>query len=204
MGIYLPLEQAGKPIFRGHDHYWIVIRDLDKQQGLWTVDDIFDHSSAVKGSIVSYVKKLEQAGYVTSESSGDDRAYFRLHRKQSKTPRISNDGIVCAPCSQQFLWNIMRKCGAFTVEELAFNASTKDIEINPKTAKSYVLRLAKVGILDKIGTHRYKQPKTFILPQYRNTGVHAPTLLRATMMFDVNTQLAVGEILASEVGEKAA
>lgn len=98
----------------------------------------------------------------------------------------------------------MRRCGAFTVEELAFNASTKDSEIKPKTAKAYVLRLAKVGILDRIGLHGYNDTKTFVLPQHRNTGVHAPTLLRAQLMYDVNTQQAVGEILATLVGEKAA
>lgn len=92
----------------------------------------------------------------------------------------------------QNLWNAMRQLRQFTARELAFAATTEDLTVKEKTARAYLLRLSKAGIVVKIApaNPRLGTLATWRLMPRANTGPRAPAVTREGV-FDVNLQCLV-------------
>lgn len=195
----------GKPVLRGHDHFWRVMRDLNLQ-GPWSVPDIRALCGGKRvetSTIRDFVTRLAAAGFVEEAGWRDNQRLYRLLKAPRVTPRLRRGG---APGlqgrGQVQMWNMIRGPmgrDGFSWKDLALYASTVEVEIKPNTAMSYVKHLAEAGYLACLRKGRPRYPAVYRLKPAMNTGPLPPLILRSQIVFDQNRQEAMGPVEAREV-----
>ncbi len=205
MSIELRLKvEPGKPVLRGHDHYWSVIRDLGKYGRLFTTKEVAGRSNDPKDrSIADFLQRLRKAGFVEiaakqSLKEGNRQPYhYRLLKRPLKTPKIRRDGtVVPAGDGQTFMWNAMRALGQFTASELAIAASTEDHSVSRRSALAYSTRLQQAGYLWVVSQGSGGRAQVWHLKQSMITGPQAPMILETKMVWDANREEIVGDAVA--------
>lgn len=195
----------GKPVLRGQDHYWEVIRELDRK-GPWSVTDIFQQSnSAHRSAIWEYVKRLIAGRVAFEDESSPKGTLFRLFQPQpASAPTLRRDGSKGIQGRGQIqMWNVIRGPIAregFTFKDVAMYGSTEEVQIPAAAAKNYVHHLAQAGYLLCVRKGRPGYPAIWRMKPAMNTGPKPPLVLRTQIVFDQNRGEAVGPIVAREVG----
>lgn len=202
MSTILAFENPGKPVMRGIDHFWKVIRDLDAD-GPWSVRDIDLRSNVSHRSTISdFVRRLVAAGMaeitdarVAVSGPTKSAATYRLSGPQPmRAPRLRRDGTVAEQGrGQQQMWNVMRGPLArdgFTFHDLALWGSTEQVVISKDSAKKYVQHLAGAGYLLEIRPGAPARPAVWRLKPSMNTGPRPPLILTAKIVYDQNKMTA--------------
>jgi len=192
-----------RPVRRGHDYYWKVIRDLTEihSRDVFTISEILDKCTRMKRPDVNcFLRLLVKAGIAekVEHQDPDARLYFRLKTRPIATPVLSRSGKTTSGQGQTNMWNTMchlLKSG-FSVRELCIHAATADVPITHSTAKSYVVALNRAGMLIVRGKG---VATSYRLKPSANTGPKAPKILRSKMVYDANTETIVGDVEAEEV-----
>jgi len=210
MSIQLELTvTTGKPIYRGHDHYWSVIRDLGKNNALFTLREVALRSNDRDDHSVSdFVKRLAKADFI--EVVRQDKVpveqggcflqnVYRLVKRPSATPIINRDGSLGTQgLRNQQMWNVMRRLPRFDKHELSVAATTPGAAVPVVTAGSYAKLLANAGYLQIIRPGGACVPRIWRLKPSMNTGPKAPKILAAKMVWDVNRNQIMGQARAEE------
>ena len=204
MPAILKLKADGKPVLRGFDHWWSVVRELGKGSAEFTITEIMGRSNgANRQSINEFMKRLVRAGYAEAvgwrlENSRRHRIY-RLLKRPVDTPILGRGkGGRQGRCFQQ-MWNAIRALDTFTVSELAVAATTEDVEVKPSTAMAYVHFLRNAGYLSSREFKNRNMHHVHQLKPSMNTGPRAPKVLRAKIIYDPNRGQVIGNTVAEEV-----
>lgn len=210
MSIQLELQvTTGKPIYRGHDHYWSVIRDLAKG-GNFTRREVAQRSNDRDDyCIADFLKRLEKAEFVevvSKEKQPNPHGgffhfnVFRLLKRPIATPAIARDGTVGSQgLGQVNLWNAIRTLSGFNSPELAIAATTKTIEVQTATARRYCRHLQDAGYLQIVRSGGPGVPRIWRLKPSMNTGPRPPKILRCKAVYDTNKNKIMGTQIAEEV-----
>jgi hypothetical protein len=162
----------------GLDWVWAVIREKRR----FTLNDIKLETNVDTSSIRSYVTGLELAGYLQPvEGAGKDR-YDLVRDIGIERPRVREDGSEVAETGQDKMWRLMKTQGEITWRDLALFPG-----VSEGASRSYVLTLARVGILTVTQTARPGRPGKHVLLPRHNTGLRAPQILRDKSVYDPNT-----------------
>ncbi|MES0879673.1 hypothetical protein [Roseibium sp. SCP14] len=211
MSIQLELRITnGKPIVRGHDHYWSVIRDLGKNAD-FTLAEIAARSNDKTNKCISdYMNRLVKAGFLTVVKTEKaptargglvDHHTYRLAKNQVRAPIINRDGSIGKQGRNNMqMWNAMRSLKQFDKFELSIAATTPDVQVAVAAAFDYAHRLAKAGYLIVVRQGKSTTPTKWRLKPSMNTGPEAPKILRSKMVYDVNR----GEIMGTPIAEECA
>ncbi|MDC7984786.1 hypothetical protein PQJ75_13705 [Rhodoplanes sp. TEM] len=181
---------------RGHDHYWAVIRTLDKA-GPWTAGEVVGESNAHRASVHDFVGRLVKAG-IARHAGGERAPRYRLAQSPAATPRLRRNGTAAPPSAQAQLWCAIRQLGQFTYAELILAASTDELAIEEITARSYLKRLSAAGYITAVVPGAPGKPAVWKLKPSMNTGPKAPQILRAHVVFDPNRGAVVGGPVQAE------
>ncbi|WP_035898218.1 hypothetical protein [Labrenzia sp. DG1229] len=211
MSIQLELKIAsGTPIYRGHDHYWSVIRDLGKNADFSLAEIAARSNDRTNKSISEFVNRLVRAGFLevvrtergpTARGGLVGRHVYRLARNQVRTPILDRKGKTGTQgLGNSFMWNAMRSLTFFDKHELSLTASTPDVQISVSTAFTYAMHLERAGYLNIVRKGKSTTPTKWRLKPSMNTGPDAPKILRSKMVYDVNR----GQIMGSPVAEECA
>lgn len=204
MSIVLELTvSSGKPILRGHDHLWSVIRELGRDGATFAVADLDGRSNMRRDSIADYLKRLARAGYVSPAGWRQDghrrHQLWRLDRRPTATPSLRRDGAAGGQGAGQLqMWTAMRQMGAWAARELAMTATTDDCRVSVETAKSYARRLEQAGYLAVLDPGGPGRQKHWRLKPGMNTGPKAPMILHTKLVWDANRRKPMGPVLAEE------
>lgn len=185
--------ESSKPVLRGHDHWWRVARELGADDASFTASDIDKRSSPGHAAdIRDFCRRLVKGGIAARV---DGR--LRLLKRPTDTPRLRRDGTECLQWrGPQQMWNVIRReVGGIAARDLSILASTDIVPVSLRAAESFLARLHGAGALIRVGTSR---PSVYRLTGSANTGPLAPKFLRASMLFDSNTQQIVGSPEAEE------
>lgn len=193
----------GKPVLRGHDHFWKVIRELEPR-GAWSVADIRAHCGGRldRSTIRDFVKRLVVGAYAHEVVAIGGAPRYRLLKSPATTPRLRRDGTPAEQGRGQLaMWNVMRGPlgrDGFTFRDLALYASGDAVQVTPITAQTYVRRLADAGMLHCLREGGPGRPAVWRLkPAY--VGPLPPMILRGHIVYDQNRGEAVGPVDAQEV-----
>jgi hypothetical protein len=194
----------GKPILRGHDHFWSVIRSLDRR-GPWAVPDIEAASRDHRASVIGFVHRLVRGGIAKAVGErpvgirGHRAKTYRLIKRPAETPQLRRDG---TPAERgrgvRQMWTAMRQLPHFTVRELAVAASTDDCVVAERSASSYVQHLIGAEYLAVIDRGGRGRAGTYRLKRSMNTGPKAPMVLQTRVIWDSNRGCAAGDVIADE------
>lgn len=216
MSIQLELKvTAGTAIYRGHDHYWSVIRDLGRNGNLFTFQEIDLRCNDADGEgIGEFLRRLIRAGFlevaetrrVSTAGTGPTnqkvfhQKVYRLLKRPSATPCINRDGSIGKQGrGQEQLWNAIRTLKAFDARELAIAASTEDVSVGVETARTYVFHLENAGYLQVLRAGKGRTASIWRLRPSMNTGPKPPKILRSKMVYDANRNEIMGKPVAVEV-----
>lgn len=179
--------------------YWRAMCDLTREKGSFTLADIFGlQNGRSTGVVKAYVLHCRSIGAIEvaareRNEKNRTRHRYRVLNLAAKAPVVRR---ACYTGERgkvfQNLWNAMRQLRQFTVRELTYAATTEDVTVKEKTARTYVDALAKAGIVAKIAraNPRVGAYATWRLMPMGNTGPHAPALT-SEGIFDVNLQRLV-------------
>lgn len=201
MSAILAFSNPGKPLLRGIEHFWSVIRELD-QDGAWTVHDVYLRSNVHQPTIGDFVRRLVAAGMavelderrLTAPRTTPARQYRLQGDKPLRAPRLRRDGTPAGQGrGQQQMWNVMRGPLArdgFTFHDLSLWGSTDEAPVSPEAAKRYVQHLAGAGYLLPVRTGGARKAGVWRLKTAMNTGPRPPLILTARIVFDQNKMTA--------------
>lgn len=198
----------GKPVLRGHDFFWSVIRLLD-ERGAWSVHDVLLRTNRTERSTVAdFVDRLVAAGIATETGAfvkhqNKSAPTYQLAMSPAKTPSLTREGTPgLQGRGQQQMWNVMRgpmARGGFTFRDLTLYGSTDEVTVAEESAKSYLKRLSEAGYLQCLKEGRPRHPAVWKLKPAMNTGPLPPAVLRTHVVYDQNRGQAFGPLLAEEV-----
>lgn len=211
MSIQLELRvTSGKPVLRGHDHYWCVIRDLGKlKTNTFSFSQIAERCNDPKDkSIGDYLHRLQKGGFVevvhtefspTQRGGSVARNVYRLLKRPTATPILNRDGTAGKQglCNMQ-MWRAIRSLKQFDKRELSLAATTSEVAVAVNTALTYAHHLANAGYLIVVRKGRSTTPTIWRLRPSMNTGPEAPKILRSKMVYDVNRNEVMGVPVAEE------
>lgn len=209
MSIQLELTvTAGKPIYRGHDHYWSVIRDLGKS-GRFTKNEVALRCNDPKDKCIDdFIGRLKLAGYLrvaettygpTEHNGRARRDVYELVKRPVQTPILNRDGSVGTQgLGRLNMWTAMRALPQFDKRELAAAASTEDVNVTVETASDYARRLYKAGYLQIVRKSKPGMACIYRLKHSLNTGPKPPMILRSKMVYDQNRGEVIGPVIAEE------
>ena len=214
MSAILAFENPGRPVLRGIEHFWTVIRELD-EAGPWSIHDIDQRSNVShRSTIADFVRRLVAAGIAVEQAEqrraasgtrpGPKQAkHYRLQGQPPlRAPRLRRDGTQAAQGrGQQQMWNVMRSPLArdgFTFHDLVLWGSTETIAVSTATAKKYVQHLAGAGYLNLLRQGGPRQPALWRLQPAMNTGPRPPLILTARIVYDQNRMTAAPFIAEEE------
>lgn len=201
MSTILAFEKPGRPVLRGIEHFWSVIRKLD-EEGAWTVHDVYLRSNAHRSTVSDFVRRLVAAGMaieleerrLTAPKTTPARQYRLQGHKPMRAPRLRRDGSPAGQGrGQQQMWNVMRGPLArdgFTFHDLSLWGSTDNALIAAETAKRYVQHLAGAGYLLPVRAGAPGKAAVWRLKPSMNTGPRPPLILTARIVFDQNKMSA--------------
>lgn len=211
MPIQLELRvTSGKPICRGNDHYWSVIRDLGKGDAQFTLNEIAQRSNDPKDcSIGDFVNRLVKARYLTivrfelahnERGRPYNRNIYKLERRPSDTPILNRDGSLGTQgLGQQQLWTAIRSLPRFDKHELAIASGTTLVDVTVNTARRYAMCLQDAGYLSVIRPGGAAVSRIWRLKPSMNTGRVAPRILRGKVVYDCNKSQVMGNMIATEI-----
>lgn len=209
MSIQLELRVSnGKPVLRGHDHYWCVIRDIGKHNP-FTLAEVAARSNDPRDkSIRDFLGRLVKAGYIevlrtdhgpTARGGSVARHIYKLVRRPTATPIINRDGSIGTQgLANGQMWNAIRSLKQFDKRELALAATTADVQVEINTALAYARHLSNAGYLIVIRQGKSTTSSIWRLRPSMNTGPEAPRILRSKMVYDVNRGIVMGSPVAEE------
>lgn len=205
MGCVLLLHvSSARPVRRGKDHFWAVIRELTStnQAASFTIAEIAGFCDpGQKPSVRDYVVSLVAGGII--EKLGERRnVRYRLVSRPREAPSFTRDGRPTQTgAGRQQMWNVMRRArDGFTADELAIWASTDTVRVLATSAYAYAAALEKAGLLVIITPATTQSKARYRLKGSANTGPKAPALLKSEIVFDRNTNSVAGDPEASESG----
>ena len=164
-------------------------------------------------AIQQYVYALKRAGAVavlgtTTGPTGKEAFRYTVVRPSTAPPPFCRWGAEASSRGriQRALWRVMRKLATFLVRELAWLASSPDLDVTPDTAGLYVRRLLKAGLVIVVEPGQRSRrgvqgarPGTYALRPSANTGPE-PLRVIGNRVFDPNRGAFVGDpIDGSEV-----
>ena len=196
----LKVKATGRPIAAGQDHFWRVMRDLDRD-GPWTVSDVSARSpGASRDTVVEYNRRLVKGGYVAAvDTMPDGTIRYRIIRKASRAPVVKRDGSTGSHGAvNRQIWTAIRSLGSFSYRELVVAASTEEVPVQEVTARDYLRRLCDAGYLRIVDPGKPRTPCTYALKRSMNTGPDAPKVLRTKLIWDPNRNEIIGETIAEE------
>jgi hypothetical protein len=182
-----------RPVLRGFDHYWHVIRLLGDDGAAFTANAVADRCApGVDADVRDFIRRLIKAGIADRV----DGKVVLLSRPRA-TPSLKRDGTRCLQAAgPQQMWNVMRReVGGFTAQDLAIAATTDDVGVSQRAAEDYCVALCAAGLLVNIGG----RPRAWRLTGSGNTGPKPPKVMRSEMVYDQNLERIVGDIDAEEV-----
>jgi hypothetical protein len=212
MSIQLELRVTpGTPVYRGHDHYWQVMRDLGKGNAEFTLAEVAGRSNDPRDkSIGDFIHRLIKAEIVevsrtfqdaTARGGSVKHNVYRLLSRPTKTPIINRDGSVGTQGAKNAnMWTAMRCLSQFTKHDLAIAAATDDLPISVHSAATYIHHLLKAGYLLIMRPSRSRNPAVWRLKPSMNTGPEAPRILKTKVVYDVNK----GQVMGAPVAEECA
>jgi predicted ArsR family transcriptional regulator len=183
---------------QGAETYWKVILDLD-EAGPWTTRQIDLALNVPAQSIRNYVMRLEKGGFVQivgAQPSGIGTKTVHLYELTSRpveAPRVKADGTLVPEEQIQKLWRAMKMAKTFTGSELAGLVGAP-----LQTAKRYIRRLEKAGVLSSLGTQPGMQ-REYRYQLVDNVGLRAPQILQSRLVFDPNSGRVLAEIETTQV-----
>ena len=166
----------------------------------FTVSEVRAVSSAAEPTIREFMMRLSRAGFITPVATPPVQSW-RVAKPQAETPRVRKDGsIIESAGAAQCMWNGMRTLfqQGFDAIDLAGYASTDEVKITLSAAQLYIKRLAAAGYLIKLQKGS-SATALWRLDPARNTGPHAPMILKTQLLFDPNKGDIVGAAEAEEV-----
>ena len=211
MPIQLELKvMAGKPIYRGHDHYWKVIRDLGRGGQHFTLREIALRSNDRQDKCIKdFLRRLKAAGFLKvvhtekfalPNGGFTHRDVYELIKRPAATPQVNRDGSPgMQGLGQQQLWTAMRTLTQFNKHEVAIAAATDEVQIAMASAERYCIALQNAGYLAIIRPGGPGQARIWRLKPSMNTGPSAPKILKSKMVFDANLARIMGQPEAVEV-----
>jgi len=211
MSIQLELRvTTGTPIYRGHDHYWSVIREIGKAGALFTRREVFgrcnDRNDDAVGDFLNrlnaggFIKVVKQVRVPTGDSGTALHNVYRLLKRPFDTPVINRDGSLGVQgLAQLHMWNVMRTIERFHALDLAVMATTDEVDVPRTTAARYARHLQDAGYLEIIRPGRGPIPRIWRLMPRMNTGPKPPKILRSKMVYDTNLETLMGTPVAKEI-----
>lgn len=207
--------EAQKPLYRGHDHYWSVIRDLGRDGNLFTFQEIDLRCNDTDGECIGeFLRRLTKAKFLevvetrqvstkgqgpTNQKSFRQRVY-RLLKRPTATPCIRRDGTIGRQGSiQSQIWNAMRALKTFDVSELQLAASTDEVKAKRESVQTYIIHLTHAGYLLVLRAGKGRTAGIWRLKPSMNTGPKAPKILQSKMVYDSNLKEVMGQPQAVEV-----
>jgi hypothetical protein len=181
------LTAATKP--RGRQVIWQSVRSLRR----FTVRELARAVDQDPGTVFTYVKSLELAGYLVKVGAVKARndklaAVYELVKDTGvEAPQLLKDGRPSTRgCSTEQMWRTMKMLGEFSGRELAVAASTEDHPVEHTHANNYIRWLHKAGYLKLVleGNRNRDGRHRFIAA--RNSGPMAPMLLKMNTIYDRN------------------
>ena len=184
----------------GRQVIWGAIRQLRS----FTVTKLEDTTRINEGTIRTYVRGLERAGYVRKvdqvcvrathiPGSFKAAAYELIKDCGVDAPRVTVSGKeVTQGRAREQMWRTMRVLRDFTWRDLAVQASTEEQLVDPKDARDYIKHLHAAGYLVCMRPAKPgNKPGTGTLAQYRllaskYTGPQPPMVQRVKQVFDPN------------------
>lgn len=183
-------SRNGKPY--GRQAMWEAMR----KQKSFSLLDIALASGRDSSSVGEYVRRLinagivEEAGLIPSTFTSHkryQRRQFRLLRDVgAEAPRLRPDGSPLVEARDQ-MWLTMKMLASFNYADLAAAASTESCPVSPVDAQNYCGHLLKAGYLAVIRASTPTNKAVYRLLPSMNTGLHAPMVQRAKVVFDPNT-----------------
>ncbi|WP_319774445.1 hypothetical protein [Breoghania sp.] len=199
-------QENGRPILRGHDHYWSVILELTRASETFLLKDVaLASNDRTDSSVTDYLRRLTIAGYVETDGMTDEgrhsKPIYKLLKRQAEAPRLRRDGSELPPPAQQLMWNTMRNLlrNGFDARELSQFSSTDQVTVPLVTAKSYLKHLDAAGYLICLEAGRGRHLGRWRLKPSMNTGPRAPKILRTQAVYDPNINGFPGTADAEEV-----
>lgn len=189
-----------RPLRFGAEYWWSCILDLTREGSSFSYADLDGLSDPYHDRYLGrFLRKLEDAGFIAKVVDGS--RVYTLTKRQSQVPVIGVDRKESLVGRRlQNMWNVMRRRrSGFTVDELALDASVDDLVVARNTAKQYCLLLARAGMLAvQAAGKRGEGRNIYVLRGSANTGPKAPRKMKATLVYDPNREIIVGDAVAEE------
>lgn len=189
-----------RPMRCGADYWWSCILDLTREGADFSYAKLDGLSDPYHERYLGqFLRRLEKTGFISKVEAGS-RTY-RLVKRQSQVPSLGHDARESQRGRRlQNMWNVMRRRrSGFTVDELALDASVDDLVVARNTAKQYCLLLARAGMLAvQAPGKRGEGRNIYVLRGSANTGPKAPSKMKATMVYDPNREIIIGDVVAEE------
>ncbi|MBW8320641.1 MAG: hypothetical protein K0M49_02470 [Arenimonas sp.] len=191
---------SAKPMRCGADYWWSCILDITREAPCFSYAELDGLSDPYHERYLGqFLRRLEKTGFIAKFAAGS-RNYI-LVKRQSQVPSLGHDARESQRGQRlQNMWNVMRRRrSGFTVDELALDASVDDLVVARNTAKQYCLLLARAGMLAvQAPGKRGEGRNIYVLRGSANTGPKAPRKMKATMVYDPNREIIVGDVVAEE------
>lgn len=197
----IQLEVSGsKPIRRGQNFWWKKILEFSAETSMFTAAQLDGASDPYnEEQLRLFLRKLVKAGFI--ERLPTRLREYRLLRRQSQCPGLTDDGRETAYLTRlQNMWNVIRrKRNGFTVMEVVIEASTETHPIKRHWAYMYITRLEMAGLLKVTTPNRGgHNQRIYVLLGSANSGPKPPRRMSATLIYDPNRDLVLGEVVAEE------
>lgn len=196
---------------RGPQHYWKTMVELSARDG-FTIGDVhkLTNGRALK-TIKAYVLFCAEHGHVVPVGQrptvkNRTATIYKVKDRRLPAPvqrRASFEN--SQGRRRQQLWTAMRALKLFTIRELSVAATTMEVSVSEKLARSYVRLLVRASYVVEVGhrTRSGQQARWKLMPAF-NTGPLAPaTLQRDSVLYDRNLARSVNLNVPETVGRAA-
>lgn len=172
---------------RAMGHGQQAIWDMIRERESFTITEVWELVDMHRKSIINYVKRLVEGGYVRKAADFDTSfRYERVKSGSRHAPRLTRDGKpVKQGMGNRNMWRSMRMMGQFSPTDLAAHSTTEDTDVSLATAKAYCTELVRAGYLRVIQKARPPK-KQAVYKLINNTGPEAPQITRVTKVYDPN------------------
>ncbi len=199
MQLHLTMKKGKMPL-RGEDYLWSLMMETHETGDIFSVRSIQQRSSASEPTVREFIGRLLRGRFIEQRIERPE-IWFAVAKPQAETPRVRKDGsLIESAGAAQCMWNAMRTLfqQGFDAIDLAGYASTDEVKITLSAAQLYIKRLAAAGYLIKLQKGS-SATALWRLDPARNTGPHAPMILKTQLLFDPNKGDIIGAAEAEEV-----
>lgn len=190
---------------RSNEALWALIRTLDAE-GPWTATDVCKRTLINPGTPRRLIKRLLRGGYAeqigtrtTKGKNPQEAPLYRLLKSPVEWPRLAADGSSRPEPRMETMWRSMKMAKTFTARELMAMADRDGLPIPLGTARGYLDKLARVGIVVRVSNKGRSGPaaagrRPNRETRYRlvkNLGALAPKILSTKVVFDPNARVVL-------------